>query len=241
MLRWIAALLVLAGTAGAAESTDNLLALSWQPAFCEMQRGSPRPECRALEDGKLPWTESGFTLHGLWPQPRDRAYCGVTREEERADRAGDWDRLPRIALDRETATQLIRLMPGVRSQLERHEWTKYGSCYGDAAGQLGYFRDALWLTREINAALGPLMAGRLDRPARLDEMRRALDDAFGRGAGNALELVCRRDGPDWLISEIRLHLRGEINPARPLAPLLRRDHPVPSDCESGLVDAAGPG
>ncbi|WP_108259743.1 ribonuclease T2 family protein [Mangrovicoccus ximenensis] len=180
MLRCLALFLCLAGAAQA-ESTENLLALSWQPAFCDLGRNPGKPECRLVNDGKLPWTEAGFTLHGLWPQPRGTQYCGISRTDMQADRDGDWEDLPRVALDRGTAVKLIRLMPGVRGQLERHEWTKHGSCYGDADGQPGYFRDALWLTEEVNAALGPVMAERLGRQVTLAELRRALEDRFGTG------------------------------------------------------------
>ncbi|WP_138468393.1 ribonuclease T [Poseidonocella sp. HB161398] len=238
MLRCLCLFLLLAGAARA-ESTENLLALSWQPAFCDLAQNGRKPECAKLNGGELPWTEEGFTLHGLWPQPRSAEYCGISTTEEASDRAGDWDALPKIALDRETAAALIRLMPGVRSQLERHEWTRHGSCYGDEAGQLGYFRDALWLTAEVNAALGPLMSERLGGQVALAELRDALDAQFGAGTGNALEMDCRRDGDRWLVSEIRLHLTGEIDPSRPLSPLLARPSPVPSDCDTAEVDAAG--
>ena len=57
------------------ESADNLLALSWQPAFCETK--PEKTECRQLNAGELPVTETQLSLHGLWPQPQGREYCGV--------------------------------------------------------------------------------------------------------------------------------------------------------------------
>ncbi len=62
------------------ESTDNLLALSWQPAFCELRPN--KTECMALNDGNLPTAAEGLSIHGLWPQPRGNDYCGVPQAVE---------------------------------------------------------------------------------------------------------------------------------------------------------------
>src|SRR6266536_5805604 len=53
------------GSGGAAEA---VLALSWQPSFCETH--SSKPECAAETAASFEATH--FTLHGLWPQPRSR-------------------------------------------------------------------------------------------------------------------------------------------------------------------------
>ena len=79
------------------EATDLLLALSWQPAFCERRPGAA--ECRKLNDGQLPHTEAQLSLHGLWPQPRSAVYCGVSADVKKLDKDRKWDRLPAPALD----------------------------------------------------------------------------------------------------------------------------------------------
>ena len=50
-----------------------VLAISWQAAFCETRPS--KLECESQTDDRFDATH--FTLHGLWPQPRRRAYCGV--------------------------------------------------------------------------------------------------------------------------------------------------------------------
>ena len=42
------------------ESVSNLLALSWQPAFCELKPG--KTECEQLNAGDLPITETQLSL-----------------------------------------------------------------------------------------------------------------------------------------------------------------------------------
>ena len=50
-----------------------VLAVSWQPAFCEGHADAP--ECASQTADRFDATH--FTLHGLWPQPRSLEYCGV--------------------------------------------------------------------------------------------------------------------------------------------------------------------
>ncbi|MEM1312980.1 MAG: ribonuclease T, partial [Pseudomonadota bacterium] len=132
-LRWVEADCARVVGAGAAPprearaeepgSTENVLAASWLPAFCEGAGG--RRECRALERGALPAAERGFVLHGLWPQPRGRAYCGAAQGLEGVR----WSDLPSPRVDRETGEQVVRVMPGAASGLHRRQWAKHGSCY----------------------------------------------------------------------------------------------------------------
>ena len=79
------------------ESTDNLLALSWQPAFCETKPDTD--ECLELNAGELPVTETQLSIHGLWPQPESRAYCGVPAALVSLDKASRWSELPAPELD----------------------------------------------------------------------------------------------------------------------------------------------
>jgi len=45
---------------------QNLLAISWQNAFCEMNKY--KKECKNMDSKDF--GASNFVLHGLWPQPR---------------------------------------------------------------------------------------------------------------------------------------------------------------------------
>ncbi|MEO0678938.1 MAG: ribonuclease [Pseudomonadota bacterium] len=234
-LRWVeaACLRVQAAAAPApAEpgSTDNLLAASWLPAFCEEVGG--RRECQALERGALPSAERGFVLHGLWPQPRSREYCG----EAEYLKGLRWSDLPRPSVDRATGLEVIRVMPGAASGLHRHQWAKHGSCYGAAGGADEYFEDSVWLMRQLNASdvavLFETYAGDRLEP---EDIRDAFDQAFGRGAGDRVEVVCG----DGLIQELRLSLRGTVVAGTtPLGNLLRAGATRRPGC-GGVVDVVG--
>ena len=50
-----------------------LLALSWQPSFCETKPS--KPECESQTPQRFDATN--LVLHGLWPQPRANVYCNV--------------------------------------------------------------------------------------------------------------------------------------------------------------------
>lgn len=52
---------------------EYLLALSWQPSFCETHRGKSECKNRTEEN----FEASNLALHGLWPQPRNNIYCNV--------------------------------------------------------------------------------------------------------------------------------------------------------------------
>ena len=145
---------------------QNLLAVSWQPAFCESHPG--KREC-ARQTGAL-----AFTLHGLWPQPETLAYCDVDATEAAIDRRGRWDLLPAVEVDEATRAALDQAMPGAQSMLDRHEWIKHGTCYSRTAEE--YFDEALRLLAELNASVvRELVVSRIGRTVRLDEVRASFD------------------------------------------------------------------
>ena len=64
-----------------------MLAVTWQPAFCQLH--ARKPECGSQTSDRFDATH--FTLHGLWPQPRAKEYCGVSaalRDLDRPDFVG---------------------------------------------------------------------------------------------------------------------------------------------------------
>lgn len=218
-------------------STDNLLALSWQPAFCEIRPGVP--ECRRLNGGRPGAAETLLSIHGLWPQPEGRDYCDVPDRLVALDRAGRWDALPPVALSAATRDRLAAAMPGTASGLERHEWLRHGSCYG-ADGAEGYFADALALAQAVNASgVAMLFARNLGERLETDRIRAAFDRAFGRGAGRRVQVDCVRDGDRLLIQEVSIALRGAPGPETPLAGLILAADPLPPGCPGGIVDPAG--
>jgi ribonuclease T2 len=215
---------------GSPPAADYVLAASWQPAFCEAHR--PAPECRSQTAGRF--DASHLALHGLWPEPRDNAYCGVSRALRAADEAGRWRDLPPVELSGKTRAELEVAMPGTRSGLERHEWLKHGTCSG--ARPEAYFTTALALLDQLNASpVRELIAARIGQDLSASELRAALGRAFGPSAGARVELACE----DGLVTELRLHLRGTIGPGARLADLLAAGPAARGGCTAGRVDPAG--
>jgi ribonuclease T2 len=207
-----------------------VLALSWQPAFCEVNRR--RAECgdqdRARPDA------SRFSLHGLWPQPRDNGYCGIDARTRRVDRDGHWSVLPALDLSPATRERLDALMPGTRSALHRHEWIAHGTCYGTDAE--AYFRHAMALLEQVNdSPVRSLFADNRGKHLSSNEVRAAFDAAFGAGSGERVRLVCN----DGMIGELRLSLKGQIDDASRIGALMRSAPPLSPRCRGGRVDEAG--
>jgi ribonuclease T2 len=171
------------GTAAPAEAPVHVLAVSWQPAFCERNRR--RPECR---DEAAPRAGGrGLALHGLWPEAGE--YCGVAESLRRRDRPGRWERLPAVPLSAATRAALEAVMPGTRSGLERHEWLRHGTCFGASAE--AYFGAAVRLVQELAASpVAELLASRVGEELTLAEIHGAFDRAFGQGAGRRVGVVC---------------------------------------------------
>ncbi len=221
-----------------AESTENVLAISWQPAFCEIRPG--KTECQSLNAGDLPITETRFSIHGLWPQPRSNVYCGVPEAAKQLDGAGRWSELPAVEMDAETREALEVAMPGTASQLERHEWVKHGTCYRAAGGSDEYYDDTLHVVAAINqSSVADFMASHVGGQIATAELRALFDDDFGQGAGDRVQFHCSGDGGRVLIQELTLSLRGQIGPEALLGDLLLAADPVPLGCGSGTVDPAG--
>ncbi len=210
-----------------------VLALSWQPAFCE--RRQDKPECRGQTPDRV--DARRFSLHGLWPQPIGRAYCGVSPDERARSESGDWGRLPELRLAPATRSALDARMPGARSRLERHEWTKHGTCYGSDPD--AYFTDAMALLDQLNGSeVQDLIESSIGKRLRAEDVRAAFDRAFGRGAGDRVRLECDRDGN---IVELRIGLKGRIGRDSDLAGLIRAAPSRTLGCRGGWVDRAGSG
>jgi ribonuclease T2 len=215
-------------------STFNVLAVSWQPAFCETVPG--KPECQSQTADRF--DADHFTLHGLWPGERGTEYCGVSQADETADRRGQWDRLPAPALTTATARELETVMPGTLSALERHEWIRHGTCYG--GGPELYFTDSLALMKALNQSdIRELFADAIGSRLQADDIREAFDTVFGAGAGDRVTVECEDDGDRRLIVELRLALSGSIDAEPDLGALLRAGPTRSRGCPQGIVDTVG--
>jgi ribonuclease T2 len=216
-----------------AKASDQflILAASWQPAFCE--GGSGKPECR--QQSSTRFDASHFSLHGLWPTEE---YCGVSNKLEQLDRDGRWSALPPVELPAELQKALDQMMPGTRSQLERHEWIKHGTCFG--TDEASYYGAATQLLTALNASkVRDLFADNIGKTLTRDQIREAFDDAFGTGAGQRVRIACDDDGKRRIISEITIGLWGAPGDRPNLGKLIRAARPTDGGCIGGIVDPSG--
>jgi len=206
-----------------------LLALSWQPSFCESH--ASKQECRTQIKNR--YDASHWSLHGLWPQPRGNAYCGVNDMDKGIDRNKRWYLLAPVKLTQETATALAFVMPGMASHLQRHEWIKHGTCYGTDAET--YYSHAVSLTQQINnSPVGELFTQNVGNKITLSQIRHYFDKAFGHGAGNKVNLRCDNKGR---ISELWINLKGKITTKTKIGALLRQSLSAGTSCRAGIIDA----
>jgi ribonuclease T2 len=211
-----------------------VLAVSWQPAFCETR--PTKPEC--VSQTAEGFDASHFTLHGLWPQPQTNIYCHVAPEQVAADKNNRWEDLPPLALETPTRAVLNRLMPGTQSFLERHEWIKHGTCYNGEPAEK-YYADSILLMEQLNGtAVRTLFADNIGREITAASIREAFDDAFGAGAGTRVQVSCKQDNNRRLIVELTIGLAGNLD-ERSMAEAIFAAPPTSAGCPSGIVDSVG--
>jgi len=209
---------------------EYLLALTWQPSFCETH--SRKKECRTQTKNRYDATH--WSLHGLWPQPRNNAYCGVSNMDKGIDRNKRWHLLEPLKLSQKTATELAFVMPAVASNLQRHEWIKHGTCYGSDAED--YYSDSISLTNQVNNSIvGKLFNQGVGKRVSLKQVRQHFDKSFGKGAGSKVDMRCDRKGR---VSELWINLKGDVNDDTTIASLLKNSIRASSSCNIGLIDPA---
>jgi ribonuclease T2 len=214
-----------------AVSKDNILALSWHHAFCQTHRY--KKECKR-DLGSLfrfRQKEHYFVLHGLWPQPKSKMYCGVPSHWVKLDREKRWDRLPDPDLSDEVQEALQEAMPGYVSGLHKHEWIKHGTCYGTDADT--YFETAITLLDQLNRSeVKSFFVQNAGKVISIKEVRAQFDRAFGLGAGRHVQMECK----GGLITELWLHIGEQSDD---LAIGLKKGKRAHSRCSQGRIDRAG--
>jgi ribonuclease T2 len=234
-------LLLLTACEPAPDFDHYVLALSWQPAFCETHAN--KPECRALD--ATDFAASNLVLHGLWPSDalaEEPAYCGVAAGERATDESGQWCELPPPGADHATESALQDLMPGAASCLDRHEWLKHGTCSGLDAD--AYFAASARLTEGFQATrLAGVLRHSVGREVPLIRLVEAFERDFGAEAGAALTITCRRSGGRAYLAEIRVALRRDaVDRALDADSLFLAGDPPRGGCPRNVViDRAGPG
>ena len=219
-----------AAPAGVARAT-HVLALSWEPAFC--LEHADKTEC-ARETGQSS-AATHLSLHGLWPQPRGKAYCGdVGQKFAAADRSHDWNSLPEPDLSDATKKRLSAVMPGTQSGLERHEWIEHGTCFGATANS--YFNRAAELVEQVNASgVRDLFAENVGKSLASDAIQAAFDKSFGAGAGARVTVSCQGHGSQRTIGELVISLAGDVAGSAPIGDLILTAAPSQPGCPAGLV------
>lgn len=201
----ILAVLALFACDKGSEIDHYVLALSWQPAFCESNRD--RPECQHLDKSDL--AAGHLTLHGLWPNDKPGAgptYCGVEPATRDLDAPQSWCELPEPVLSPQTRELLTPRMPGTESCLDRHEWIKHGTCAGTNADR--YFGSALRLTEAIDQLrMSKLIGESVGRYVNRQQLIAAFEEAFRAGSAKAITFRCAEKGADSYLLEIRIALR----------------------------------
>jgi len=121
------------------QPTIYVYAYSWTPGFCNNQKSYP-----GCVD-PLPYWETNFTIHGLWPQFAVNGYPDSCTKEP-------FDTTIPQQIGEST---MIQYWPDVKYNPDsssydsfwEHEWTKHGTCSG--LTQLQYFQSAIQLTNQI--------------------------------------------------------------------------------------------
>jgi ribonuclease T2 len=207
-----------------------VLALSWEPAFCEKMKG--KAEC--TNETATSYEASHLSLHGLWPQPRRNVFCGVDLATAALDDQHQWEKLPEPQMSAETKAALDKVMPGTQSVLQRHEWIKHGTCYPGRNADT-YFKDAVRLVNDVNAsAVQVFVAANIGKTIQTSDLRAKFDEAYGKGAGDRVRVSC---SPDGMISELTIGLKGDISAGTKLGELIAASEPTDAGCPSGLIDA----
>ncbi len=198
-----------------------LLAVSWQPAFCE--RRARKAECQVKDPQS--YQARHFSLHGLWPNKsscgKNYGYCDATQGKQK-----NFCDYPELQLEYNTRQQLNQLMPSAAhgSCLQRHEWFKHGSCQ-QHWNMDQYYQLAMRLLNEFNGqganSLSAFIQQRIEQPIRIDKMNQKVDQLFGNNAHKRLQYLC--DNKKQLV-DIYINLPQQLT-QQPLSELIQQAPP----------------
>jgi ribonuclease T2 len=218
-----------------------VLALSWEPAFCETK--PDRQDCRSLNadrfDGK------NLALHGLWPNKigdtqHAYGYCGVDGSVQKLDRPGDFCQLPPVNLSDRIMSDLATYMPGHVTCLERHEWFRHGTCSGLAADDYFATADAL-VVQFAAASIGSYISAHVGDYVAGEDLFAAFEKDFGPGSRGSLSLSCKRINGSDMLSEVDVYLRNPLPAGGLAAMLVRPDGSASGHCpQKFLIDPVHP-
>ena len=203
---------------------DAILVLSWHNTFCETH--SNKKECK--QNGGD--AKNHLVLHGLWPQPRNKEYCGLSGKIKQLDRSKRWNAMPKLDLNSNVLSLMQKYMPGVQSNLQRHEYYKHGSCYSKDAN--GYFNNALTLTKEIDGTIGDYLRENIGKKVKAINLKLLASKVYGKDIKNKIAIKCK----GRVLSEIWISTKGKGNNIKSL---IKGAKPIRSNCQEAIVDAPG--
>ncbi|MBN9229620.1 MAG: ribonuclease T [Legionella sp. 40-6] len=194
---------------------SNVLALSWQPGFCQTYGyEAGKPECLHL--AQKSYAAQHLVLHGLWPNQKacgqSYGYCGVVPQ-------GYHCNYPEVPLSTKVATALHELMPSFHfgSCLERHEWNKHGSCQNLNAD--AYFTLAMRLAREVDESpFGVFLTRNRGKNVSLTALHQAIVDTVGVDYAKTFYLGCKNS----TLVDVYIELPAIIDEDEPLLSLIKR-------------------
>lgn len=208
---------------------SHVLALSWQPGFCQT-RGSQRTECQQSNNQQL--SAKQFSLHGLWPNRQgcgiSYGYCGEVTKQP-----AQFCNYPKIDLSQHTREQLHQIMPSAAygTCLQRHEWWKHGTCRDSSAQQ--YYQLAIELTQQVNQStlVQEFVQANRGKTVSRSQFNQALDTSFGQGSYRHVSLQCRQGQ----LVEILLQLPKQLSGGA-ISQLLRQgSHARKGSCGHGFM------
>lgn len=207
------------GACGVAGQEDSyVLAVSWQPAFCEGHRD--KPECQVSDPDS--YQAKNFTLHGLWPNKdscgTSYGFCGKYTKAVRP-----FCKFDKVPMSEQTLEELGVVMPSAAcgSCLQRHEWYKHGTCQTDWDAD-GYFKNAIRLLADFNGhdgnGISAFMSKNLGKRVSMKELTEEIDRQFGQGAHRRMQFSCTNGNK---LADIYISLPAELD-AGSLASLIQQ-------------------
>jgi len=209
-----------------------VLALAWQPGFCEIRPSIP--ECQSQD--KQRFDAKNLVLHGLWPSVREDDYhtysfCNVRQSIQETDQEQQWCELPSLNLAADTVAKLSAMMPGTQSCLERHEWFKHGTCSGLSENK--YFVKSLEFVETIvKTRLNAHIAANVGKYVSLQALQSVFEKDFGEGSREFVRFQCARMYKASFLTEVRLYLRKD----RLDQPLSKESFTEPAVSEEGTCE-----
>lgn len=202
----------------AGQADSYVLALTWQPAFCETK--PQKAECQITDPAS--YQARHFTLHGLWPNKRE---CGISYEfcGEITTKQDDFCDYPEIKLDEDSHASLAEVMPSVDSGscLERHEWHKHGTCQSTWSME-EYFDLSVDLTRQFNeSGMAYFMNRRIGQSVRTRDFLDRLSAVLGPAARERVKLKCEQG----MLVEVQMNLIADLTLGNDLEKLIANAPP----------------